>query len=405
MIDIKSKSDCCGCGACVQRCPKQCIKMIEDSEGFLYPHVEIQQCINCGLCNRVCPVLSTKTEDEKSQRLCYAAYCQNEIIRNESSSGGIFTLLAETIISQGGIVCGARFNNKWEVNHAIIETKEELSKLRGSKYVQSRIDDIFINVEYLLKQNRLVFFSGTPCQIAGLHKFLRKDYTNLFTVDFICHGVPSPGVWRKYLSDLQSDQTIDTEKKFVLESESFIAHIKNIRFRDKANGWKDFRFVILVSDTSCVEETVVAHKRFENEYMNSFLKNYNLRPSCYKCPVKGGRSGSDITLCDFWGVEKEFKDMNDDKGVSGVIINTNKGEYLFTLIEDKCYHRLVNMDRIIAHNKSYNNSCKEPMYRKYFFRRFSKGKERIEYLLTPNKTDSFCMFMERVINKFIKITR
>lgn len=407
MIRIKSKADCCGCWACAQKCPKQCIKMEEDSEGFLYPKIDIHQCIDCGLCNRICPVIN-QTESTDCPLSCYAAYCQDEIIRKESSSGGIFTLLAEMIISQGGIVCGAIFNSQWEVVHTIIESKEDLAQLRGSKYVQSKIGGIFTDVERLLKQNKRVLFTGSPCQIAGLHKLLRKDYTNLSTVDFICHGVPSPGVWRRYLNEIQFLPKTIAKNRYIQKSQSLMPLIKEIRFRDKSDGWKNYRFVLTFVEPSNkgeYETISISQGRFENEYMNSFLKNYNLRPSCYKCPSKSGRSGSDITICDFWGIENEIENMNDDKGVSGIIINTKKGQHLFDLIKSKCYHQSVEIDRLIAHNKSYNNNCNEPIYRKYFFRRFAKKKEMVRDLLIPNKTTSFYMFMERIIKKIIKATK
>lgn len=195
MIHITDKSKCCGCNACVQRCPKQCIAMREDEEGFLYPKVDVAVCIDCGLCEKVCPVINQNVPKEPLQ--VFAAKNKNEDQRLRSSSGGVFILLAENIIKQGGVVFGARFDKNWEVEHGYAETLEELEPLMRSKYVQSRIGNTYKEAEMFLKQGRKVLFVGTSCQIAGLHKFLRKEYENLLTVDFICHGVPSPGVWRK----------------------------------------------------------------------------------------------------------------------------------------------------------------------------------------------------------------
>ena len=200
MINIIDKKNCCGCNACVQHCPKSCVTMQEDEEGFLYPIVDQEACIDCGLCEKVCPVLNQGEERKPLQ--VYAANNPNEEIRMQSSSGGVFTLLAETIIQEGGVVFGARFNDDWEVIHDYTETKEELAAFRGSKYVQSRIGDSYCQAEQFLKKGRKVLFTGTPCQIAGLNLFLRKEYGNLLTVDFICHGVPSPGVWKSYLEEL-----------------------------------------------------------------------------------------------------------------------------------------------------------------------------------------------------------
>lgn len=190
MIEIKDKKDCCGCSACVQKCPKQCISLKEDNEGFLYPEVDKSMCINCGLCEKVCPVLH-QGESRKPLKV-YAAKNQDEEIRRQSSSGGIFTLLAEKTIQDGGVVFGARFDEHWEVKHDYTETIEGLAAFRGSKYVQSRMEDNYRKAEMFLKQGRKVLFSGTPCQVAGLKRFLRKYYGNLLTIDMVCHGVPSP---------------------------------------------------------------------------------------------------------------------------------------------------------------------------------------------------------------------
>lgn len=197
MINIKEKETCCGCMACVQKCPRACIEMVEDNEGFFYPRVNMDLCIDCHLCEKSCPVINQA--EKKTPIIVYAATNNNENILKESSSGGIFTLLAEKILLEGGIVFGAAFNDKWEVCHIHVEKKEDLCKLRGSKYVQSRIGSTYKEAESFLKQNRKVLYSGTPCQIAGLKKYLRKDYDNLFCVDVICHGSPSPGIWKSYL--------------------------------------------------------------------------------------------------------------------------------------------------------------------------------------------------------------
>lgn len=200
MIEIKDKSQCCGCNACVQRCPKQCIAMCEDEEGFLYPEVDEAICIDCGLCENVCPVINQA--DARIPLQVYAAKNTDEKIRMHSSSGGVFSILAEQTIKQGGVVFGARFDENWEVKHDYTETIDGVSVFRGSKYVQSKTGDTFKQAEQFLKQNRKVLFSGTPCQIVALKRYLKKEYENLLLVDFICHGVPSLGVWRKYLKQV-----------------------------------------------------------------------------------------------------------------------------------------------------------------------------------------------------------
>ena len=200
MLQIKEKKDCCGCEACVQRCPQQCIAVREDSEGFLYPVVDEGRCTDCGLCERVCPGLQPGEPREPLK--VYAAKNPDEKVRIQSSSGGIFSLLAEQVIRAGGVVFGARFDGRWEVVHDYTEAMEGLEAFRGSKYVQSRTGETYRLAETFLRAGRKVLFCGTPCQIAGLKLFLRKEYENLLTVDFICHGVPSPGIWRKYLQEI-----------------------------------------------------------------------------------------------------------------------------------------------------------------------------------------------------------
>ena len=202
MINICNKSMCCGCAACVQRCPKQCIAMEADGEGFLYPLVDTDKCINCSLCEKVCPMLNPG--EERVPLHTYAARCTDEGIRRDSSSGGVFSVLAGEVLAGGGVVFGARFDDDWGVVHDFCTTPKGLAAFRGSKYVQSNIGDSYLRTEAFLKEGRRVIFSGTPCQIAGLKRFLRREYDNLLAVEVACHGVPSPLVWRRYLEELHS---------------------------------------------------------------------------------------------------------------------------------------------------------------------------------------------------------
>lgn len=200
MINITNKYNCCGCGACAQCCPKQCITLDVDKEGFSYPVVDTSVCVDCGLCEQVCPFLHPYEKREPLRTL--AAYNTQEEVRMQSSSGGIFSLLAEKVIQEGGVVFGARFDENWQVTIDYTESIDGLSAFRGSKYVQARTGDTFKQCESFLKADRKVLYSGTPCQVAGLKHFLRKEYGNLLTVDFVCHGVPSPKVWGLYLTQL-----------------------------------------------------------------------------------------------------------------------------------------------------------------------------------------------------------
>ena len=256
MISIKDKIDCCGCSACVQTCPKQCIRLEEDNEGFLYPSVNKSLCVECGQCDNVCPMLHGHEPQEPVG--VYAATNPDEGIRMQSSSGGIFSLIAENIIRQGGVVFGAAFNEDWEVTHCFAETVDGIARFRGSKYVQSRTGTTYAEAERFLKAGRKVLYSGTPCQIAGLKSFLRKEYGNLLTVDCVCHGVPSPGIFREYLR-------------------SAVQPINKVNFRDKRTGWKHYSVTVKSEDK---ESSGVYH---DNGYMQGFLGNLFLRPSCYGC--------------------------------------------------------------------------------------------------------------------------
>ena len=306
MITISDKHNCCGCSACVQACPKQCITMQQDAEGFLYPQVETSGCIDCGLCEKVCPFLHPY--EPRIPIHSYAAINNDEQVRMESSSGGIFTLLAEQIIGDGGAVFGARFDEKWQVTIDQTETADGLAAFRGSKYVQARVGDTYAKCAKFLKAGRKVLYSGTPCQIAGLKHYLRKEYDNLLTVDFVCHGVPSPKVWAKYLHE-----QVGT------------VNVQRVSMRDKQHeGWKRYNFVLDYQNEGKMISISSWHQK--NDYMNAFLRDMILRPSCYACKAKECRSHSDITIADFWGIQNIRPQMDDDKGTGLVLIHTVKGK-------------------------------------------------------------------------------
>lgn len=310
MIQIKQKQDCCGCSACLQICPKQCISMHTDDEGFRYPAVNAELCIDCHLCEKVCPVIHQDAPRQPLQVV--AAKNSDEKIRLQSSSGGIFTMLAEQTISEGGVVFGAKFDADWNVVHDYTETCEGLAAFRGSKYVQSQIGETFRQAERFLKEGRRVLFSGTPCQIAGLKKYLRKEYNHLLAVEVVCHGAPSPMVWRQYLREFTAKEHIPYDK------------MQRINFRDKSTGWKSYSFTI------SEEQKRYTHLSSKDDFMRGFLADLYLRPSCHVCPAKALKSGSDITLGDFWGIQNVMPEYDDDKGVSAVLLNTEKGVQAFS---------------------------------------------------------------------------
>lgn len=341
MIEIKVKEDCVGCNSCVQRCPKQCIAMHEDEQGFLYPMVDVEHCIKCGLCEKVCPVIS-QAEPHKPEKAYAAKNPDTDTLMN-SSSGGIFFALAKSIIDEGGVVFGAKFNDRWEVVHDFAETLEDIHAFQTSKYVQSRIGNTFKDAENFLKDGRTVLFTGTPCQITGLKLFLRKPYDNLFAVDVACHGVPSPLVWREYLEYITRPEGVGKNTDFQSTLKGKMPVITGINFRDKRLGWEKYGFSVHAvackgdknSDSqSTIEKTKGHELLFEpfgkNLYMQIFLKNLDLRPSCYACPSKCGKSHSDITLADFWGIQKKYPILYEEGFYSLVLVGTKNGRKLLS---------------------------------------------------------------------------
>lgn len=345
MIFLSDKSKCCGCEACVEKCPKKCIDLFGDKEGFLYPKINGSLCIDCGICEKICPGINQCVE--RIPLKVYAAKNKNEEIRRQSSSGGFFSILGEDVIDNGGVVFGAKYNNSWEVVHDYTENKEGLICFRGSKYVQSKINGSFAHAERFLKEGRPVLFSGTPCQIAGLKLFLKKDYDNLIAVDFVCHGVPSPKVFKLYINEL----------KMLVDGK-----ITEINMRDKVTGWKEYSFSVISSlNQVIVKKSEVLNN---NVYRKGFLFDIYLRPSCHDCPAKNFKSGSHITIGDYWGIETIHPDFYDEGGVSLVCIHDEK----VVLSLNKC--EFIESDIMDAkkYNKYISVSAKESPYRKKFFK-------------------------------------
>lgn len=404
MIKIVNKQDCCGCSACVQRCPKHCITLKEDGEGFLYPHVNSDECIDCGLCEKVCPELH---HGERHIPLeVYAAKNKDESIRMQSSSGGIFTLLAEKVIQEGGVVFGAAFDANWEVMHTYAETMEGLVDFRGSKYMQSRIGTAYQDAEYFLKQGRKVLFSGSPCQIKGLKLFLRKNYDNLIAVDFICHGVPSPKVWREYLKE-----TIARKggKNSVLSYPiPCKIGIDTVDFRSKSTGWKKFSFALTLSETSVegVKNTVLLSSVFsENPFMRAFLADLILRPSCYSCPSKSGRSGSDLTIADYWAIPQVAPEFDDDKGVSLVLVQTEKGKSFYQSLKEKTTFIVTSYQEAQGANGGFKE--KTPMHpkRSRFFTEFAQSDDIIGLIDRTLRIPLYRKLLKKVKNGIKKMLK
>jgi polysaccharide pyruvyl transferase WcaK-like protein/coenzyme F420-reducing hydrogenase beta subunit len=338
---------CTGCYACISSCPENCLSMRQDTEGFWYPAINAQKCTDCGLCLKVCPVINDVKVDNVEPKKSYACVNKNDSVRLESSSGGIFSLMAETVIQNNGFVFGAAFNSIFEIEHTCINKKQDIQKLRGAKYVQSRIGDIYKKAEGLLLNDATVLFCGTPCQISGLKLFLRKTYENLLCVDFICHGVSSPAVWKKYV-EYRVKQAESPPRK--------------INFRDKTNGWANFSMVFHFQNDAVYRET-----RRKDYYLKAYLQNICLRPSCHACRFKSLNRQSDITLADFWGIRNVAPGMNDDKGISLVMLNSVRGQDFFNRIKDSVIYKEVDVHQAILYNTTAVKSVKIHPNRKAFF--------------------------------------
>lgn len=377
---VTDNSYCSGCTACLFACPHGAISMGKDGEGFLYPRIDADKCIDCGLCRKVCDSLG---EGGIESPRVYAAYAIDQAVRRASSSGGIFSLLAENILLRGGVVYGAAFDEHFEVKHIAIENVKQLDLLRGSKYVQSALNDTFAETKENLGGGREILFSGTPCQIGGLKGYLKSDYPNLITVDLVCHGVPSPRVWKKY---------VDIMKK------GADAHIERISFRTKNSSWK--RYAVSFSYEN---DTAYLRYHWDDPYMRGFLKGLYLRPSCYNCRFKSNNRASDITLADFWGIENVLPEMDDDKGTSLVIANTRKGRRVLSEIKDKMRVEEVRMEVLQKYNTAIQCSAKAHPQRAEFFNAINIGDKNLLVLVHKYTRDSIYQqcksLLKRILNK------
>jgi acetyltransferase-like isoleucine patch superfamily enzyme/coenzyme F420-reducing hydrogenase beta subunit len=317
MISITDKIQCCGCNACGDVCSHDAITFKTDIEGFWYPEVTKEKCTDCGLCEKVCPIINIKDlkKNDFNEPIVIAAIHKNMCIRWDSTSGGIFSALAEVMYKQGGYVGGAVYNEDFLVVHYISNDPHDLVKLRSSKYLQSRAEGLYSNIISLLKKGEKVLVCGTPCQMSALKQFVRKDYENLIIVDFICRGVNSPKVYRKYLDSL--------EKKFN-------GKIVYIKAKNKELGWRNLTRKVVFDNGKSYYGV-----HMEDDFRRGYHTNVFCRPSCYSCQYKGFPRISDITMGDCWGIEKIDKNMDNNIGTSVLLINSKKGEKYFELIKDK----------------------------------------------------------------------
>lgn len=318
---FQQASDCCGCSACFNVCPKGAIAMVPDGKGFLYPRIDVERCTNCGLCKKVCPLQNgTHVHDRLQKPDAYAVKHKSDDVRMNSSSGGIFTALSDFVLEQGGIVYGAAFDENFKVCHQRATTPKERDRFRGSKYVQSNLKRCFQEVKNDLRSGNNVLFSGTPCQTSGLKNYLaNQDTKKLITVDLVCHGTPSPIVFHDYLSTIQ------------LKNQSGIC---SVNFRYKPSGGHAQAMAIGFKNGKFYESNAI-----DDTYYRLFLPNIILRDSCYQCRFANLQRPSDFTMGDFWGIEKSMPEFEDEKGVSLLLVNTEKGRRIFDDIQDTLIFR------------------------------------------------------------------
>lgn len=339
---LKDMSYCTGCSACYNACDIKAIQMKSNEEGFVYPKIDRNRCIHCGKCRKSCPVINEPQKNKMKKS--YAAYSLDESEHKTSSSGAVFAELAKKVIDQKGYVWGAAFNEQLDVIHICVNDKNELKKLKGTKYIQSYIGNSYLKIKGQLKEGKKVLFSGTPCQIAGLKCFLRKDYSNLLCVDLICHGVPSPKVYKNYLNEISKQKVI------------------RMNFRNKDEGISRCKLEYILDDGKVSQEDYA-----DSVYIKGFLQNLYLRNSCFKCKFKGEERCSDITIGDFWGITEFHKKMDHELGVSAVIIHSSKGQKSFEEIENNIQFIESDVEKIKAWNSCLNQSVAYNENRSKFF--------------------------------------
>ena len=371
MIKINEKKDCCGCGGCSNACPVQCISMRADEEGFLYPAVDEKACVDCGLCERVCPVLRAG-EDTPFSQAAYLLQYKNEKVRRQSTSGGAFTAIARYVTDRGGVIYGAAFDENLRVHHTSVTSPGGLQIFRNSKYVQSNTEKTFTEVRAHLRAGRMVCYSGTPCQIEGLLSFLesapgdRALFDRLITVDVVCHAVPSPLVWERYLE---------------MQKARCGTRIANAMFRDKHFGYNYSTMTLL--DEKGQERYVQGIDT--DQMLRAFFSNICDRPSCYDCVFKKRYRKSDFTIWDCYPVYAFDKKLDDDKGTSRVLIHTDKGREIFEQIRHRCRVLEVDPDRLTQGVREMFYSVETNPRREEFFE------------------DAACMEAQSLFNKYFPI--
>lgn len=368
MIDLVIKAKCTGCEACASSCPKKCIKMVPDREGFLQPIVDSESCVRCEKCLKICPVLNFyknhATVSDRKQAVAFRAH--SDEYRSVCSSGGVFLALANAFVEAGGIVFGAAFDEEFKLKHQEATDKETLYRLAGSKYLQSRIGDIYQKVKDNLTDGKKVLFVGMTCQVEGLMAYLGKDYPNLYCVDLICMGIPSPMVWEKYLNAYHHKE-----------------RLRRVNFKDKKLGWH--RFSVYIENQNGESISVPG---FDHPYMQCMFKGYSIRPSCFQCTYKCESKIADITIADCWGCENYISELDDNRGLSMVIAHSEKSEYLLSILEKTGIVKAFEYENVLKYNSNYQCSTTQKDGRRLFYK-LLKYSPKLAFIImgqNPNKT-------------------
>lgn len=380
MISIKNNIDCCGCNACGDVCAHGAITFKTDIEGFWYPVVDETKCVDCRLCERVCPELhiGELKKNDNNPPVTVAAINKNMAVRWDSTSGGVFSALAEVMYEQGGYVSGAVYDENFLVHNFVSDKPEDLSRLRSSKYLQSNAEGLYARIRELLRNGKKVLACGTPCQMAALRSFLHKDYDNLVIVDFICRGVNSPKVYRKYLDSL--------ERKYG-------GKVVYVKAKNKELGWRNLTRKV-VFDNGKVYYGV----KMDDNFRRGYHTNVFCRPSCYTCQYKGFPRIADITIADYWGIEKINKNLDNNIGTSMILLNSKKGENFFGQVKDKIEWEYTTFESILPGNVALTKPI-EPakIDRRQFFEDLDKGTfDEVVSKYFPLKTNADLSFRQKL---------
>lgn len=380
MIQISNKSDCCGCTACKSICPAGAITMVEDFEGFLYPNVNIKSCISCGLCERVCP-MDIKNVSKSSDHDSYVIRTKQPYELENSTSGGFITPLFQYILRKNGVFCAASYDEKFSVKHSVFDNISDIDKIRGSKYVQSDLNSCFVEVKDALNKDKLVCFVGTTCQVYGLKSFLQKEYKNLITVDLVCHGVPSPTLWKKYLE---------------FQKKRYKSEIESVSFGNKTYGYHSGTMKIVFTNgkkyygSACVDLM-----------LKSFFAEISSRPGCYQCPFKILDRTSDFSLYDCWHAKELVKGLkDDDRGYTNLLIHTEKGKQILSKMEESfdvyrvSTDKAVELDGIMIEHSAYPHINRKEFYQELQNDDFEK---HIKKYVTISKADKIIEKLKKLI--------